>query len=195
MAGTPLPPSFIGRPQRPLASSITTVLFAGRLAPEKGLESVIDAALRLPWLRFMIAGDGPMRAYLEDRARSLPNVRMLGWLPRAHLLDLLDTIDLLVLPSRVESFGSIALEALARGRNVLVSRNCGIAEWPMFDRALIQIENGEDLAQAIYRLVNCNRALRDNKAKLSPQTAIQMSEKAISGWLSTHTNHVAFSHV
>ena len=194
LMGTPLSPTFIGRPLQPLAQKITTVLFAGRLAPEKNLESVIEAARRLPGLRFMIAGDGPMRAQIEACARSMPNLQMLGWLPRAKVLDLLDTIDLIVLPSHVESLGSIALEGLARGRKVLVSKNCGITKWPMLDHALFRIEQSEILAQAIHRLADGNNMLQHKKAMSGPQGAIQMSEWAIDNWLNTLANHVTLKH-
>lgn len=192
--GTPVPQSFIGRPQQPLAPKISRVLFAGRLAPEKNLESVIDAARRLPRLHFMIAGDGPMRERIEEEAKALDNLELLGWLSRAEVLELLDTVDLLVLPSHVESLGSIALEGLARGRNVLISANCGIVEWPMLEHALFRIEQDEPLAQAIRRLVEGDSRERHDKARLGAEGALQMSQRAIESWLTTLADYSARGH-
>lgn len=192
--GTPLAQSFIDRPQPPLGLSLTRVLFAGRLAPEKNLEAVLEAALHLPLLQFMIVGDGPMRERIEEAASTLPNLQYLGWIPRAELLELLDTVDLLVLPSHVESLGSIALEGLARGRNVLISANCGINEWPMLEQALFRIEKDEPLAQAIRRLAEGDSGIRHDKARLGAEGAMRMSQHAIEGWLSTLSNCIARAH-
>lgn len=183
--GTPLAQSFIGRPQRPLAPKITRVLFAGRLAPEKNLDAVIDAARRLPALTFMVAGDGPMRETLEREAKTLANLELLGWQPRAKILDLLDTVDLLVLPSHLETLGSIALEALARGRNVLISTHCGLTEWPMLAPAVFRIGADETLAEAVRRLADGDDAERHDKARLGTEGAVQMSQRAIDNWLAT----------
>lgn len=51
-------------------------LFAGRLAREKGLPALIEAARRLPAARFVVAGDGPLRPWLDDEAP--PNVSLVG---------------------------------------------------------------------------------------------------------------------
>lgn len=186
--GTPLAQGFIDRPPSPLGLTLTRVLFAGRLAPEKNLETVVEAALQLPQLHFMIAGDGPMRKRIEEAASRLSNLQFLGWMPRAELLELLDTVDLLVLPSHMESLGSIALEGLARGRNVLISANCGINEWPMLERALFLIQKDEPLGHAIRRLAEGDSRVRHDKARLGAEGAMQMSQHAIEGWLKTLNN-------
>lgn len=181
--GTPVARGFIERSQVPLQPTLSRVLFAGRLAPEKNLQAVIDAAARLPRLQFTIVGDGPLRERIGEAASLLKNLELLGWLSRAELLAVFDRVDLLVLPSHLESLGSIALEALARGRNVLISSQCGLSEWPLLAPALFRMETGESLAQAIERVASQPSPLRQAKARLGFEGAAQMNSQAIEEWL------------
>jgi len=85
LMGTPIPKRFLDLPPTPLRPKIERVLFAGRLAPEKNLEAVVEAAERLPDLAFVIAGDGPLRGWLEDRAAELGNLTYVGWAKRRQM--------------------------------------------------------------------------------------------------------------
>lgn len=181
--GTPVARDFIQRPHAPLGSTLSRVLFAGRLAPEKNIEAVIDAASRLPHLQFTIVGDGPMREQIEAAALRFSNLELLRWLTRKQLLEIFDRTDLLVLPSHLESLGSIALEGLARGRNVLVSAQCGLTEWPRLAPALFRMEVNESLAQAIERVARLPHTLRQDKARLGAEGAALMNSQAIDEWL------------
>jgi glycosyltransferase involved in cell wall biosynthesis len=191
LMGTPIPRSFIDPTPRPLPDTVSRVLFAGRLAPEKNVQAVVEAARALPDIRFSIAGDGPMRAALEEQAQNLPNLDLPGWLPRGRLPAMLDDCDVLVLPSHVESLGTIALEALARGRNVLVSAHCGITEWAMLDRALFRIGDGETVAGALSRVASLDPTIRRRKAAMGAEGAREMNAWAIEGWLRVLADHAA----
>ncbi|MBB4266451.1 glycosyltransferase [Roseospira visakhapatnamensis] len=189
LMGTPIPRQFIDPPVRVLAERVTRVLFVGRLAPEKNVQAVVDAARARPDMRVTIIGDGPLRVGIEDQARDLPNLEVPGWLPRARLPEALDACDMLVLPSHVESLGTVALEALARGRNVLVSAHCGITEWPMLDRALFRIGDGETLTEALGRVASLDASIRQRKAVLGAEGAREMNAWAIKGWLNVLESH------
>ncbi|SDD73773.1 glycosyltransferase [Rhodospira trueperi] len=189
LMGTPIPRSFIDPPPQALPDAVTRVVFAGRLAPEKNVQAVVDAARELPDIEFTIVGDGPMRPSLEEQSQTLSNLRLPGWLPRAELPALLDGCDVLVLPSHVESLGTIALEALARGRNVLVSAHCGITEWPMLDRALFRIGDGETVAHALSRVASLDPTIRRRKAEMGADGAREMNAWAIDGWLKVLSDH------
>jgi len=103
------------------------LVLCSRLSPEKRPEtslrtlaqlrgSGVDAAL-------VVAGEGPLRARLTDRARAdrLP-VTFLGHVAaRPDLAALLATADVVLAPGPVETFGLAALEALACGTPVVVS--------------------------------------------------------------------------
>lgn len=193
--GTPVAKMFMEGSKRPMNPKLTRVLFAGRLAPEKNIDAVIEAAETLPWLQFVIVGDGPMMELVREASSVLSNLEIHRWVPRSELLKIIDTVDLLVLPSHVESLGSIALEALARNRNVLISANCGIVDWPVLEDAVFRIETGERLAHAIERVTSEDTNLRHGKAQFGSQGVQKLNQHAITGWLETFDSCRVEGHV
>jgi len=183
LMGTPIPKRFLDEPSTGLRPRIEQVLFAGRLAPEKNLEAVVEAAEALPALRFIVAGDGPLRAWIEQQATRLANLSYLGWAKRRQILPLVDASDVLVLPSRVESFGTIALEAMARGRLVVVSSECGILSWDLLNRGLFQMRSNEPLSATLRRLCALDRALLERKAEIARSAARELNDRNLQHWL------------
>ncbi|WP_072804889.1 glycosyltransferase [Rhodococcoides yunnanense] len=107
------------------------LVHCGRLSVEKRVERSIDsvAALRDSGVdaRLVIAGDGPRRLALERRARGLP-IDFLGFVDgRAELASLLASADVALAPGPHETFGLAALESLAAGTPVVVSRSSALA--------------------------------------------------------------------
>jgi glycosyltransferase involved in cell wall biosynthesis len=106
-----------------------TILFLGRLSPEKGATTLLDAFERvvekLPDARLVIAGEGAQRAELEQRARAIAGggaVEFAGWVPHGPALkDLLARSDVLCLPSYTEGLPSSLLEAASAGLPVIGS--------------------------------------------------------------------------
>ena len=102
----------------------------GRHVPQKGFDLVIAAfALlreRIPDARLLIGGDGPETPVL--RALAGPGVEFLGTLDREGVRRMLAAARVAVVPSRVEPFGIVALEALAAGRGLVYAAGTGIAE-------------------------------------------------------------------
>lgn len=183
LMGTPIPKRFLDREPVPNRPKLERILFAGRLAPEKNLALVVEAARRLPEMEFLVAGDGPLRPWLQEQCRGLPNLNQVGWVKRSRVLALIDSVDGLVLPSQVESFGTIALEAMARARTVLVSPACGILSWELLSRGLFQIRDGEHLADALSRLRDLDPALRERKAHIAREAAIEINRRNLDHWL------------
>lgn len=112
------------------ADDTVIVLHVGRLAPEKNLRVLVDAWNRArrclgPRATFVIAGEGPEAHYVATRA---PFARQLGFLDRDTLADLYASADLCVLPSRTETCGLVALEAMAAGLPVIAADAGGLAE-------------------------------------------------------------------
>jgi glycosyltransferase involved in cell wall biosynthesis len=98
------------------------VLFAGRLSPEKGIHTLLDACRAAPDVEVRVAGDGPMRDEVERAAASLPNVRVLGPCARPDVLDLMRRARALVVPSIwYEHFPFVLLEAFASGLPAIAS--------------------------------------------------------------------------
>jgi glycosyltransferase involved in cell wall biosynthesis len=183
LMGTPIPKRFLDEPSTGLRPRIEQVLFAGRLAPEKNLEAVVEAAEALPALRFVVAGDGPLRGWIEQQAARLANFSYLGWAKRRQILPLVDASDVLVLPSRVESFGTIALEAMARGRLVVVSSECGILSWDLLNRGLFQMRSNEPLSATLTRLCALDHALLERKAEIAGSAARELNDRNLQHWL------------
>lgn len=107
-----------------------TILFLGRIAPIKNLESLIGAwqeALRThdmeSW-RLVIAGPGEAAylAHLRSLAANVPNVEFSGLVYQEEKELLISSSSALVLPSLSENFGIAAAEALALGTPVICSK-------------------------------------------------------------------------
>ncbi|MGB5831515.1 MAG: glycosyltransferase [Thiohalocapsa sp.] len=188
LMGTSIPKQFLDQPPMPMRGAIERVLFAGRLAPEKNLGAVIEAAKTLPEVQFLVAGDGPLREWLKEEAKHLPNLVYVGWVKRAQILPLIDSIDALVLPSTVESFGTIALEAMARQRLVVVSAQCGILSWDSLKRGLFQMGDGETLSKALMRVRALDRAILERKAGIARDAARAINDRTLRHWIGLLAN-------
>jgi glycosyltransferase involved in cell wall biosynthesis len=116
---------------KPEALLIGTV---GMCRPEKNQEVLLTAMRRLRGsgveAHLVIAGDGPMRGFLEKRATELTvgdRVHFVGQIEDVR--PVLAALDVFVLPSiAVESFSNAALEAMAMGRPVILSDIGGARE-------------------------------------------------------------------
>ena len=162
---TPLPPPPAG--DRPFARSLALpgpfALFAGRLASNLGLGSLLPAFGRLrrhdPTASLVLVGaDGGQRAFVERRARELGlegAVRLVGFVEDESLLAAaFREARVFVLPSEYEAFGLVLLEAMAQGTPVVASRVGGIPEFVEDGSAgrLVPPGDAERLAEALLAL-------------------------------------------
>ncbi len=107
-----------------------------RLAPRMGLDRLIGAVRILSdrgvKFRLVVGGQGPLRAQLEEQARTAGvsgQVSFAGYVPEDALPRMYAACDAFVLPTAaLECFGLIALEALASGRPVLATPVAAIPE-------------------------------------------------------------------
>ncbi|NKI35338.1 glycosyltransferase family 1 protein [Wenzhouxiangella sp. XN79A] len=181
--GTLVPRAVLDAPVRPLPAVLGRVLYAGRLAAEKRLYTVIDAARALPDIDFVIAGDGPLRARVDRAAAELGNLTATGWLTRPQLLEQMDAADALVLPSEVESFGTVALEAMARGRQAVVTSTCGIVNWPDLAEHLVVFGLDDALADVLERLAGEPAEVRQARAEAGRQAAHELNRSSLEDWI------------
>jgi glycosyltransferase involved in cell wall biosynthesis len=105
-------------------------LYVGRIAREKGLQVLLDAAASVPDLPVRIVGDGPERAALEDQSRRRGlNVTFFGRLDRAGVAAAFAGARVAVVPSiGFDPLPTVAIEAMAAGVAVVGSRTGGIPE-------------------------------------------------------------------
>ncbi len=158
----------------PLSLNPPTVLCLGRLVPDKGIDIALNAFATLseayPELRVLIAGDGELRSDLEQQAAHLGmnNVEFLGWVPPGSVPSLINRADIVVMPSRQDSFPLTALEAGMLGRPIVATRVGGLPE--MIEDGttglLVESEDADALGRALAGLL------------ASPQRATQLGQAA-----------------
>ena len=112
------------------------ILFAGRLAWQKGPDLLLDAApavlKKRPKAKFVFAGEGDMRPELEARVCRegiATSVSFIGYRKGKDLIGLFKSADLIAVPSRNEPFGIVILEAWSATKGVVATRTGGPAEF------------------------------------------------------------------
>lgn len=92
------------------------LLYVGRLAREKNIELAFDAMRevrkRMPGAVFVVAGDGPLRPALQRR---YPEAIFTGVRHGNDLAEIYASADILLFPSRTDTFGNVVLEGMASG--------------------------------------------------------------------------------
>ena len=106
------------------------VLYCGKLQRWKRPLDLLKAfaLARVPEGHLLFAGDGPLRAELEAKARDLgvaDRIHFLGFVNQSQLPGVYVSSDLLVLPSKYETFGLVVTEAMVCGLPVVVSDQVG----------------------------------------------------------------------
>ncbi len=116
---------------RPQFEAGDTLVYFGRLSPEKGIRTLLESMEQLPDIPLVIVGDGPQRVELEGIAgeRNLKNVRFEGYLSGEALHDVIRKAFAVVVPSECYDNSPMAVyEAQALGKPVIASRIGGIPE-------------------------------------------------------------------
>lgn len=143
------------------------VLAVGRLAPQKGFATLIDAASawqdRTPRPRLLIAGDGPLKAELEARAKAR-NVDAEFPGHRDDIPELLARASVFVMPSRWEGQPLALQEALRAGVPIVASAVGGIPELTGDAALLVRPGSQEELRQSVLSVMDnhvLSRELRE----------------------------------
>jgi glycosyltransferase involved in cell wall biosynthesis len=140
----------MGSPAGGTTTAGSYALVVARLAPEKGVDVAIDAC-REAGMALVVAGDGPERAALEQRAGD-GDVRIAGHVAERELAELRAGAAVALAPSRsAETFGLAVAEAMAAGLPVVASRVGALPELVEED-ALVAPGDARELAGAIARL-------------------------------------------
>jgi glycosyltransferase involved in cell wall biosynthesis len=127
-----LTPSSQIRQKLGIPSDAVFIVCASRLEPEKDLMTLLEAMPLLaasPPVKLVIAGAGAMEAELQAKIRDWQLTdccTLLGF--RRDVLSLINASDIFVLPSQVEGFGLVFLEAMSMGRPVIAAAAGGPLE-------------------------------------------------------------------
>jgi glycosyltransferase involved in cell wall biosynthesis len=158
------------------------IVTPGRYAPEKGHEILIEALvvlcsqynIRAHWIT---AGSGPEKDYIQKllhKGGIGDNATLLDVLPHVELLELMQSSDLVVIPSLREPFGIVAVESMGLGVPTLVSNVDGLVEVVGHNSLHNLVEPGDSvgLVKSIHFLYN-NREIRNNLAVAGKNRAYQ----------------------
>ncbi|MEM2882389.1 MAG: glycosyltransferase family 4 protein [Candidatus Bathyarchaeia archaeon] len=144
------------------------IIFVGRMEYQKGPDLLLEAIPKVlgnRWdAKFIFIGDGGMRNYLEGRANELGvghAVKFLGFVPHPQYLEILNSCDIVCLPSRNEPFGMTLLEAWAAGRPIVATDVGGFGEnIDNFNNGVKVYTNPESVAWGINYLLNSPEAMK-----------------------------------
>jgi glycosyltransferase involved in cell wall biosynthesis len=149
---------FSGAPRHPTGQPFTAA-FLGRLTREKGVPVLLEAVRAIPdssAVRFVVAGDGPLRAAVEAEAsRTGSPLEYRG--QQAEVLAIYHDADTVLVPSLSEGHPLTALEAMACMLPVIASRAGGLPEIVVDGETGVLVPSGDAAA-----LVDALKALAEN---------------------------------
>lgn len=156
-------------------------LYAGRLAREKGVDTLLEA-WRPSLGRLLIAGSGPEEPQL--RASAPPGVEFIGAVEPARLNEVMANARALVVPSIwFETSGRVIMEAAATGVPVVASRIGGIPE---------AVDDGRS---GILVAPRDAEALGDALARLTEERAVGLGQGAYHMWQERHSPERALANL
>ena len=162
----------LGIASEPLA--VTAIRFVKRKGPGYLVSAFSKVLESMPDAKLAIAGSGPEAANLRVQIRKLgmeKSVEILIGLKREEVAELMAAADVFVLPSLVESFGIVLLEAMAVGTPIVCTRTQGATEIvdDKVNGVMVQPADSDALADGILRVLNDSqlaRGLRKNGLKV-----------------------------
>jgi glycosyltransferase involved in cell wall biosynthesis len=167
--------------QRTAGCTEVRVVTVGRLAIRKRPLALLTMMARvrdlvspeIP-LRLIVVGDGPQRARVERRVRSLGMtdwVDLPGQLPRRAIREVLAASDVYAAPAILESFGIAALEARSVGLPVVAKAHGGVGEFVTDGIDGVLATTDHDMALALARLIDdptLRARMRAHNAAVAP---------------------------
>jgi len=123
-------PNFVYPDPGPGDGARDYAIYAGRLFPAKGLDTLIAAwetgSLDIP---LKIVGEGPLKHLVKEAAARNPHIEFLGQVTPARVSELVADAMFSVIPTRgIETFGRVAAESMARGTPPIAADHGGLAE-------------------------------------------------------------------
>ncbi|MFA9381263.1 MAG: glycosyltransferase family 4 protein [Acetanaerobacterium sp.] len=160
----------------------TVFLYVGRIAKEKGLDTLADAIKLISprhtdTLRFVFTGDGPYLA--EFRERGIPNALFTGVKKGRELSEIYASADAFLFPSGTETFGNVALEAMASGLPVVCVDSGGVTDFARHGENALVCRHGDahSIAAGIEQM--CSSHTRSILRKGAQDTAEERSWQSI----------------
>ncbi len=170
------------------------VAFAGRLTAQKSLGRALEAVAAADGVRLVIAGEGPEREPLEQRAGELgvaERVTFLGAQPRRRIVELFRAADAAILSSSWENFPHTVVEALSVGTPVLAMEAGGVGEVVRdgVNGLLVPAGDGDALAAAVRRYF-ADDALRERLRAAATSSVAAYAPERVFGELESMLHRV-----
>ena len=149
------------------------LLFVGRLVPQKGISYLLEAMPLVleehPGARLILVGRGSLSSSLKRKASLMGlggNVVFSGYIEEDELKEAYGACDLFVLPSTVEPFGIVIVEAMASGKPVVCTDSGGVKEIVAdgVNGFIVPARDPEALARRICQLLS-DKGLRDRMGR------------------------------
>lgn len=158
------------------------VLYAGRLTENKGIDVLLNATkiYENEDALTIIAGGGGLLDDLKAQVErlKLKNVVFVGDQEQENLSKLYNIADVLAVPSRVEGFGLVAIEALACGTPVVATNKGGMTDFINDEvGALVDVEDEVMLEKEISKILNKEKVF--DREKLSKYAENNYSQKVV----------------
>ena len=151
--------------------SVTRLLYAGRLAPEKNVFLLLEMMKRLDPREFSltVAGDGPLLD--EMRRRKIRHVTFIGHIADRHeLAGVYANADVFVHPNPREPFGIAPLEAMASGLALIAPNTGGVTSYANNTNAWL-VSADPDAMAAAAREIRTDPAARAARTRAARETA------------------------
>ena len=153
------------------------VSFVGKFTDFKGIDVLLKAAAEyekaIPGVQTVLVGHGQLWQEMHDLRDELglTGVHFLGHQSQPNVSQVYNAADVSVVPSRIEPFGLVAVEALACGTPVVATNAGGLPDFINNEvGALVPLEDPEALAQAI--VAELKAGSKQTKGKYAAQYAL-----------------------
>lgn len=158
----------------PRDNRVIRILFVGRLDRQKGFDIALDLIGQLPAeFHLYVAGTNVLKHRAEQRGKHGNRVHHLGWISRQDLGVYYRSADYVLMPSRWEGFGLVAIEAMENGVPVISSDRGALPEINV-DGETGYVFDIDDLAPLAARLVATDDATRRRLGELARQRYLHM---------------------
>ena len=178
-SGSKMPTKSVEKSLFPTDGAIN-ILFVGRFDRPKGLDILLEAIKRYNNynIHLYVAGAAVISDYIVDNYSEydITNITFLGWIPHEKIYEYYLSCDVVIMPSRWEAFGLVAIEAMKYKKPVIVSNRGALPEL---------VEDGVN--GYIFDLDNIN-SLYDILGKLKKENLKKMGENAYNVFLDKFTS-------
>ena len=133
------------------------IVYAGRLSKEKGIETLLEVAKKLPdEIHLLILGSGPEQEKIIDITKSKENIHYLGFQKKIETLSIIRGSDVLIQPSLIEGISSTLLESMACKTPIIATKVGGNKELINHNKTgiLVESENSTCLLEEILNLIS-----------------------------------------